>query len=266
MRFSFDFTRRRALLTGASSGLGRHFAVLLARQGIAGLALAARREDRLEETARLCREAGAGHVVTLPLDVTDAGRIAEAVRQADVSLGGLDLLVNNAGVAGGGKALESTPADFDGVMDTNLRGPWLLAVEAARCMIARDGGATQEGGEAGGDIVNIASILGLRVASGLGAYAVSKAGIVQMTRALAVEWARHGIRVNALAPGYVETEINSGYFETEAGLAMIRSIPARRIGRIDELDAPFLLLASGASRYLTGAVLTVDGGHHVNSL
>ncbi len=118
----------------------------------------------------------------------------------------------------------------------------------------------------GGDIVNIASILGLRVAKGLGAYAISKAGVVQMTRALAVEMAREGVRVNALAPGYFETEINRGFFRSPAGEAMIKSIPARRIGRLDELDAPFLLLASGASAYLTGTVLTVDGGHHVNPL
>ena len=262
MRFAYDFSQRRALLTGASSGLGQHFAVLLARQGIAGLALAARRVEKLEDTARLCREAGAGHVVTLPLDVTDAARIGPAVMQAGAMLGGLDLLINNAGIAGSGKALDSTPDSFDSVIATNLRGPWLLAVEAAKAMIAQQGGT----GDKGGDIVNIASILGLRVANGLGAYAISKAGVVQMTRALASEWARHGIRVNALAPGYIETEINSGYFETEAGLAMIRGIPARRIGKVEELDAPFLLLASGASRYITGAVLTVDGGHHVNSL
>ena len=259
MGFTYDFSQRRALLTGASSGLGRHFAVLLARQGIAGLALAARRVERLEDTARLCREAGAGHVVTLPLDVTDAERIGPAVREASTALGGLDLLINNAGIAGSGKALDSTAEKFDDVIATNLRGPWLLAVEFARNMIAQKGNT-------GGDIVNIASILGLRVSNGLGAYAISKAGVVQMTRALAGEWARHDIRVNALAPGYIETEINSGFFETEAGLAMIRNIPARRIGTVEELDAPFLLLASGASRYITGAVLTVDGGHHVNSL
>ena len=259
MQFAYDFSQRRALLTGASSGLGQHFAVLLARQGIAGLALAARRVEKLEDTARLCREAGAGHVVTLPLDVTDAERIGPAVREASTALGGLDLLINNAGIAGSGKALDSTAEKFDDVIATNLRGPWLLAVEFARNMIAQKGNT-------GGDIVNIASILGLRVSNGLGAYAISKAGVVQMTRALAGEWARHDIRVNALAPGYIETEINSGFFETEAGLAMIRNIPARRIGTVEELDAPFLLLASGASRYITGAVLTVDGGHHVNSL
>ena len=257
MRFHYDFSRRKALLTGASSGLGRHFATLLAQQGIAGLALAGRNAERLGEVAEGCRQAGAGQVAVVVVDVTDAVAISDAVAAAWQALGGLDLLVNNAGVAETAKALETTPDGFDTVLDTNLRGPWLVAVEAARRMVAAG---------TGGDIVNIASILGLRVANGLASYAISKAGIIQMTRALASEWARHGIRVNALAPGYIETSINRGLFETEAGTALIRGIPARRIGRIDELDAPFLLLAGAASAYLTGAVLTVDGGHHINPL
>lgn len=251
-----DVSGRRALITGASAGLGRHFAVLLARQGAAGLALAARRIDRLEEVARECRREGAAQVAVIPLDVTQEASVEACAAEAARALGGLDLLVNNAGMAETQKALDSTSASFDRTMATNLRGPWLMAVAAARLMAA--------GG--GGDIVNIASILGLRVARGLGAYAISKAGVVQMTRALAVELARENIRVNALAPGYVETDINAEFMLSPAGEAMVKSIPMRRIGRIDELDAPFLLLASGASAYLTGAVLTVDGGHHVNSL
>lgn len=254
--FTYDFSRRRALITGASSGIGAHLAVLLARQGIAGLALAARRVDRLEAVAQACREAGAGKVACIPMDVTQTEAITAGVAGARDRLGGLDLLVNNAGMAEPEKVLEATPQGFDRTMATNLRGPWLLAVEAARGFVA----------EGGGDIVNIASILGLRVARGLAAYTISKAAIVQMTRALAIELARDNIRVNALAPGYIQTEINDNYFQTPQGEAMVRSIPARRIGRLDELDAPFLLLASGASAYLTGAVLTVDGGHHINSL
>ncbi|MGG5823453.1 SDR family NAD(P)-dependent oxidoreductase [Falsiroseomonas sp. HW251] len=246
--------RRRALVTGASSGLGAHFAGLLAREGIGTLWLAARSEARLEATLRRCREAGAGDVRPLALDVTDAAGLAASFARIGEA-GGLDLLVNNAGIAETAPALEVDPAGFDRVLDTNLRGAWLCATEAARLMRG-----------SGGDIVNIASILGLRVAGGVAPYAISKAGLVQMTRALAVEWARHGIRVNALAPGYVETELNRDFFATEAGAALVRRIPMRRLGRPEDLDAPFLLLASGASTWLTAAVLTVDGGHHASPL
>lgn len=256
MGFTYDFTSRRAVITGASSGLGAHFALLLARQRIGGLALAARRLDRLEQVAQACRDAGAGDVMTIGLDVTDPASVTAGIASTVQRLGGLDLLVNNAGTANTQKVLEATVDGFDNIMATNLRGPWLVAVEAARTM-AKAGG---------GDIVNIASILGLRVARGVASYAISKAGVVQMTKALAIELARENIRVNALAPGYFQTEMNAEYFGTPQGEAMIRTIPARRIGRLEELDAPFLLLASGASTYLTGAVLTVDGGHHINSL
>lgn len=246
---------RVALVTGASSGLGAHFARLLAADGVGALAIAARRTDRLSAVAEDCMRLGAGRVMVLPLDVSDE----ESIRQAFATLARgerrLDLLVNNAGVAETAAALDAPLSDFDRVMAVNLRGVWACAVEAAKAMQAK-----------GGDIVNIASILGLRVANNVAPYAISKAGVVQMTKALALEWARHGIRVNALAPGYVETELNGDFFRTEAGARIVGRIPMRRIGALADLDAPFRLLAHGASRYLTGAILTVDGGHSVNSL
>jgi NAD(P)-dependent dehydrogenase (short-subunit alcohol dehydrogenase family) len=247
---------RTALVTGASSGLGAHFAQLLAAEKIGGLVLAARRTDRLNGVAEACVRLGAGRVVVLPLDVTDAASIADAFATLLKGERRLDILVNNAGVAATAPALDTPIESFDNVLDVNLRGVWSCAVEAAKLMKA--------GG--GGDIVNIASILGLRVANNLAPYAISKAGVVQMTKALALEWARHGIRVNALAPGYVQTEINDDFFQSEAGAAMIKRIPMRRLGRLADLDEPFRLLALGRSRYLTGAVLTVDGGHSVNAL
>jgi NAD(P)-dependent dehydrogenase (short-subunit alcohol dehydrogenase family) len=247
---------RVALITGASSGLGAHFAKLLAADHIGTLALAARRTDKLTAVAEECIRLQAGRVIVLPLDVTDDESIRNAFATVLKGERRLDILVNNAGIAEASPALETSLETFDKVMDVNLRGVWACAVEAAKIMKANGGG----------DIVNIASILGLRVANNLAPYAISKAGVVQMTKALALEWSRYDIRVNALAPGYVETEINDDFFKTDAGEKLIKRVPMRRIGRLDDLDAPFRLLAHGASRYLTGTVLTVDGGHSVNSL
>ncbi len=247
---------RTALVTGSSSGLGAHFARLLAAERYGCIALAARRTDRLGAVAEDCMRLGAGRVMVLPMDVADADSISGAFATLAKGQRRLDVLVNNAGVADTAPALDTTPESFDRVVDVNLRGCWLAAVEAARIM--------KENG--GGDIVNVASILGLRVANNVAPYAISKAGVVQMTKALAIEWARHGIRVNALAPGYVETEINAEFFGSDAGQKMIQRIPMRRIGSLSDLDAPFRLLALGQSGYLTGAVLAVDGGHSVNSL
>lgn len=255
MSVAADLGPRRALVTGASSGLGAHFAKVLASGGIGGLALAGRRFDRLDTVADECRALGVSEICALELDVTDADGITRCFAQARSRLGGIDLLINNAGIADTAPALETSPANFDRVLEVNLRGAWLCAVEAARGMR-----------ETGGDIVNIASILGLRVAGGVGPYAISKAAVIQMTKALALEWARHDIRVNALAPGYIATELNAEFFASDAGKAMISRIPMRRLGELADLDAPFLLVASGASRYMTGAVLTVDGAHHCNSL
>ncbi|WP_346913356.1 glucose 1-dehydrogenase [uncultured Roseibium sp.] len=249
-------TGKRILITGASSGLGAHFAKVAARQG-AHVALAARRTDRLQQLAGELVEMGAQSAKPCELDVSDGASIHHCRAQAVEAFGGLDILVNNAGIAREGAALDQTAEDFDAVMDVNLRGVWLMAISCGRHW--RDSGQP-------GVIVNIASILGLRVGSGVASYAVSKAGVVQMTKALALEFARHDVRVNALAPGYFETEINEGFFDTPAGEKMVGRVPMRRIGDLSELDGPFLLLASDASRYMTGAVIPVDGGHLVSSL
>jgi NAD(P)-dependent dehydrogenase (short-subunit alcohol dehydrogenase family) len=249
----FALAGQVALVTGASSGLGAHFARVLARAG-ARVAPAARRLDKLKAVAAEIKDAATAAVA---MDVTDAKSVAQAFAAVESALGVVTVVVNNAGLVVAKPALDQTEADWDAVIDTNLKGAWLVAREAARRMVA----AKKEGA-----IVNIASVLGERVAGGVAPYAVSKAGIVQMTKALALEWARHGIRVNALAPGYIETDLNRDFLNSDAGQAMVKRIPQRRFGRVEDLDGPLLLLASDASRYMTGAVVAVDGGHLVNSL
>ncbi|ADZ72575.1 SDR family NAD(P)-dependent oxidoreductase [Polymorphum gilvum] len=251
-----DLKDKRVLITGASSGLGAHFARLCACCG-AHVAIAARRLDRLKILAEELRGLGAPTAVPIALDVSDAAAIHAARAQAVDGLGGLDILVNNAGIAREGLAMNQTAEEFDAVMDVNLRGVWLMAISCGRHW--RETGTP-------GVIINIASVLGLGVAAGVASYAVSKAGVVQMTKALALEFARHNIRVNALAPGYFQTEINEGFFETEAGRRTIERVPMRRIGRLEDLDGPFLLLATDASRFMTGAIVPVDGGHLVAPL
>ncbi len=247
---------RRVLVTGASSGLGEHFARLCAANG-ARVAVAARRRERIDAlTESLIGSAGVD-AAGFSLDVTDRESVDACVAGVVERFGGIDVLVNNAGISGAGPALDQERDTFDQVIDTNLRGVWATALAAAESM-RREG--------TGGSIVNIASILGFRQATGLAAYSVSKAGVVQMTKALALEWARYGIRVNGLAPGYFETEINSGFFETEAGEKMMKRIPMRRLGRLEDLDAPFLLLAGDGSAFMTGTILTVDGGHVLSTL
>ncbi|WP_321499761.1 SDR family NAD(P)-dependent oxidoreductase [Breoghania sp.] len=247
---------RRILITGASSGLGAHFARLCARNG-ARVAIAARRADRLQALVGELRESGAQDAISLPLDVSDEASVKTCIGDALEALGGLDTLVNNAGMASQGLSIDHSTADFDAVLSVNLRGVWLMATEAGRHW--RETGTP-------GAIVNIASVLGLRVATGVAPYAISKAGVVQLTKAMALELARFNIRVNAIAPGYFSTEINEGFFETAQGQAMLKRIPMRRTGEMEELDAPFLLLASDASSFMTGAIVPVDGGHLVNSL
>jgi NAD(P)-dependent dehydrogenase (short-subunit alcohol dehydrogenase family) len=246
----FDLGDRTVLVTGASSGLGLHFARTVLAAG-ARVVLAARRRERLEALAAEMDPEG-GRAWPLEMDVTDAASVAAGVAQAWEQAGPIDVLVNNSGIALTTRALDLEEADWDRVMDTNLKGAWLVARAVARAMV-------DEGRE--GSIVNIASILGIRPAGGVAPYAASKAGLVQLTRALALEWARHRIRVNAIAPGYVHTEINAEFFATEAGQAVVRRIPQRRLGQPEDLDGALLLLASDASRYMTGSTIVIDGGH-----
>ena len=245
-----DIGGKTALVTGASGGLGLHFAGLLARHG-ARVVLAARRADALETAcAQIVAQGGKAEPVLL--DVSDAQSVADVIGRLDI-----DILINNAGISIAKPALDLGEADWDDVIDTNLKGSFLVAQAVARRM--------KHAGRPGA-IVNIASILGLRVAGNLSVYAASKAATIQMSKSLALEWARHGIRVNALCPGYIETDLNRDFFASGDGQALIRRIPQRRLGQPEDLDAALLLLCSEAGRYITGATLAVDGGHLVSSL
>jgi NAD(P)-dependent dehydrogenase (short-subunit alcohol dehydrogenase family) len=250
-----DLRDKTALVTGASSGLGRHFALVLAGQG-ARVALAARREGALAELADEIR-AGGGDAFPVAMDVRDEQSVIDAVGDIEAKFGGIDVLVNNSGVSGIKPALKVSAADWDEVLDVNLRGAFLVAREVAKAMVAD---------ERPGSIINIASIVGLRPAGQLAPYAASKAGLIHLTEALGLEWARYGIRVNALAPGYYSTDINEDFWGTEQGKAMIARIPAKRLGELDNLNGPLLLLASDASVHMTGTTIPVDGGHLVSML
>ena len=252
---SFGLGGQVALVTGASSGIGRHLADLLAAAG-AKVALAARRVDRLAEAAREIEAAG-GQCLPIACDVTRSDSIAAAVNTAETELGPLTILVNNAGVVVSKPVLQHTEAEWDYVVDTNLKGAWLTAREFAEHLVVR---------QRPGRIVNIASVLGVRTIARVPSYCAAKAGLIHLTHVLAMELARHGILVNAIASGYVETDFNREFLHSEAGKKLEARIPLRRVGRPDDLDGAMLLVASPAGAYITGAVIAVDGGHGVAAI
>ena len=251
-----------ALVTGASSGLGARFARILSQAG-AMVVLAARRMDRLKELrAEIQAEGGDAHVVFL--DVTDHASIKAAVAHAETEAGPIDILVNNSGVASTQRLVDVTPDDYDFVMRTNTEGAFFVAQEVAKRMIARAKGNEKNGvPEKPMRIINIASVGGLRVMPQIGVYCMSKAAVVHMTRAMAVEWGRYGINVNAICPGYIRTEINEAQFDSEAGQKLVAMLPRHRVGDPSDLDGLMLLLAADESRFINGAIMTADDGHSV---
>ncbi len=242
---------KTALVTGASSGFGAHFAQVLAEAG-AHVIVGARRVSALETLAEKII-AGGGSAEAITLDVTDR----ESIHANSDALGRSDILINNAGITRESPMLEMSEDDWDVVMDTNTKGMFLMTQAVAQSMRNRN---------VGGSIINIASILGLRQAGTVASYASSKAAAIQLTKVSALELARFGIRVNAIAPGFVKTDLTPEFFESDACQAMIKRIPQRRLGSLEDLNGPLLLLASDASSYMNGAVIAVDGGHLVNTL
>lgn len=247
----FRLDGKRVFITGASSGFGAHFADVLAAAG-ATVVLGARRTGKLEETAARVRAAG-GKAETVKLDVSSEA----SVKAAFDAMPAPDVVINNAGINIEASTLDLTGDEWDRVVDTNVKGMWMVSREAIRLWLNE---------KRPGNIINIASILGLRVQSQLAAYTASKAAAIQLTRSLAIDYARHNIRVNAICPGYFETDINRDWFRTEGGQKMIKRVPFRRLGNLPELDGPLLLLASDASSYMSGSCVVVDGAHTQSTL
>jgi len=246
-----------ALVTGASSGLGERFARVLAANG-ALVVLAARRVERLKELRAQIESAG-GEAHVVGLDVTDHDAIKAAIDEVGSTVGPIDILVNNSGVSTQQRLTDVAPSDFDYVFNTNVRGSFFVAQAVARQMIGR----ARDGPSFHGRIVNIASVAGLRVLPQIGLYCMSKAAVVHMTRAQALEWGRYGINVNAICPGYIRTEINAEHWETEAGRKLMQMLPRRRVGDAADLDGTLLLLVAEESQFINGAIIAVDDGMSV---
>ncbi|PRC91679.1 SDR family oxidoreductase [Solimicrobium silvestre] len=254
MGIEVNFEGKIALVTGASSGLGARFAKVLAQAG-AQVVLAARRIDRLKELrAEIEAEGGAAHMVQL--DVSDYASIKSAIAHAETEAGPIDILINNAGVSTTQRLLDVTPDDYAYVMDTNQRGAFFVAQETAKRMVARAKGDPKKQHR----IVNIASVAGMRALPQIGIYCMSKAAVIQMTKAMALEWGKYGINVNAICPGYIATEINQSYFDSEAGRKLMSMLPRNRLGQPEDLDGLLLLLAAEESRFLNGAIVSADDG------
>jgi hypothetical protein len=257
MAYNIDLSGRVALITGASGGLGAQFARTLSAAG-AAVILASRRVEKLKELrAQIDGEGGDAHVIEL--DVTDHASIKSAVAHAETEVGSIDILVNNSGVSTTQRIQDVTSADFDFVFDTNVKGAFFVAQEVGKRMLARAQGSAP-GSFTGGRIVNVASVAGLRVLPKIGVYCMSKAAVVQMTRAMAQEWGKFGINVNAICPGYIDTELNHAHWDTESGKKLIQMLPRKRIGQPQDLDALLVMLCSDQSHFINGAVISADDG------
>jgi len=260
MAYSIDLSGRVAFITGASSGLGAQFARALAGAG-AGVVLASRRLEKLKELrAQIEGDGGDAHVIEL--DVTDRDSIKSAVAHAETEMGSIDILVNNSGVSTTQRIQDVTEDDYDFVFNTNVRGAFFVAQEVGKRMLARSRGAAP-GSFTGGRIINIASMAGLKVLPQIGVYCMSKAAVVQMTKAMALEWGRFGINVNAICPGYIDTEINHHHWRTEQGQKLVQMLPRKRVGQPQDLDGLVLMLASDQSHFINGAVIAADDGFGV---
>ena len=260
MSYSIDLSGRVALITGASGGLGAQFARTLASAG-AAVVLASRRVERLK-ALRAQIEAGGGDAHVIELDVTDQDSIWSAVAHAETEVGSIDILVNNSGVSTTQRLVDVSQDDFDFMFDTNVKGAFFVAQEVGKRMLARAQGSAP-GSYTGGRIINVASAAGLKVLPKIGVYCMSKAAVIQMTRAMAAEWGRFGINVNAICPGYIDTEINHAHWQTEAGRKLIEMLPRKRIGKPQDLDALLVMLCSDQSHFINGAVISADDGFAV---
>jgi NAD(P)-dependent dehydrogenase (short-subunit alcohol dehydrogenase family) len=257
MAYEIDLSGRVAFVTGASSGLGAQFAKTLARAG-AAVVLASRRMERLKDLrAQIEGEGGDAHVVQL--DVTDIASVKAAVAHAETEMGSIDILVNNSGVSTTQRIQDVKEEDYDFVFNTNVKGAFFVAQEVGKRMLARANGSAP-GTFTGGRIVNIASMAGLRVLPQIGVYCMSKAAVVQMTKAMALEWGKYGINVNAICPGYIDTEINHAHWQTEQGQKLVQMLPRKRVGKPEDLDSTLLMLCANQSHFINGAVIAADDG------